>query len=142
MSNGAEQVDLAVRLQVWSFGWQKLSVHTAFNVNLHSRSATTRSPPTPCSNSTASPRYMPKASPHVQANGDIGAAAYANELRPYLDADGLDMSIARLPWLSWCPDYSWKFKPGNATLLNYLTNVLSRLQGQRLAGPGRRLPGG
>ena len=46
---------------------------------------------------------MPKAAPHVQANGDINATGLCQRLRPYLDSDGLDMSIARLPWLSWCP---------------------------------------
>ena len=30
--NGAEQVDVPVALKVWSFGWQRLSVHTAFAV--------------------------------------------------------------------------------------------------------------
>ncbi len=122
VSNGAEQVDLAVRLQVWSFGWQRLSVHTGFSVGFNSLSD-------PVAAYAMLEQHgvtplMPKAAPHVQANGDIAAAAYANELRPYLGADGLDMSIARLPWLGWCPGFSWKFAPGNPTLVNYLTNVL------------------
>jgi len=123
VANGTQGVVIAVRLQVWSFGWQKLSVKTAFMVNFNVLGSLAPATYAMLEQHGVTP-LMPKAAPHVAANGAIDAAAYANELRPYLDADGLDMSIARLPWLSWCPGFSWKFKAGNATLVNYLTNVL------------------
>ena len=84
VSNGAEQVDLAVRLQVWSFGWQRLSVHTGFIVNFKTVGSDALATYAMLEQHGVTP-LMPKAAPHVQANGDIAAAAYANELRPYLE---------------------------------------------------------
>jgi hypothetical protein len=123
VANGSEQVAVPVNLQVWSFGWQRLSVHTGFTVNFKTVGSNALATYAMLEQHGVTP-LMPKAAPHVQANGGIGATAFASELRPYLASDGLDMSIARLPWLSWCPGFSWTFKPGNATLENYLTNVL------------------
>ena len=123
VTNGTEQVAVPVNLQVWSFGWQRLSVHTGFMVNFNAFGKNALAAYAMLEQHGVTP-LMPKAAPHVQANGDINATGFANELRPYLASDGLDMSIARLPWLSWCPGFSWQFKPGSAALANYLTNVL------------------
>ena len=118
---GTETVDIPVSLKVWDFGWSKLSVQTGFMVNMPSLT-------NPIATYTMLEQHgvtplMPKAAPRVQSSGAINTAGYAKALRPYLDADGLDMSIARLPWLSWCPDFPWRYTPGNSKLLNYLTNV-------------------
>ncbi len=118
---GTQAVDIPVSLQVWGFGWSRLSVRTGFMVNFPTLA-------NPIATYTMLEQHgvtplMPKAAPRVQSSGAINATAYANALRPYLDADGLDMPTARLPWLNWCPAFSWKFLPGNSKLLNYLTNV-------------------
>jgi hypothetical protein len=122
-NGGSEQVDLPIHLQVWSFGWKRLSVRTAFMVNFNKLGVNPIAAYAMLEEHGVTP-LMPKAAPRVTSSGAFSATAYANTLRPYLGADGLDMSIARLPWLSWCPGYSWGFRPGNATLLKYLTNVL------------------
>lgn len=121
VANGTQQVDLPVSLKVWSFGWSRLSVRTGFTVNFGGLT-------NPIATYTMLEQHgvsplMPRTAPRVQKDGAIDATAYANTLRPYLSADGLDMPTARLPWLSWCPAYPWKFLPGSSALLTYLTNV-------------------
>ena len=118
---GSQTVTIPVSLRVWDFGWSRLSVRTGFVVDFPKVT-------NPIATYTMLEQHgvtplMPKASPRVQSNGAINATAYADSLRPYLDADGLDMAIARMPWLSWCPSFSWKFSPGSSRLLAYLTNV-------------------
>jgi len=118
---GTETVDIPVSLQVWDFGWSRLSVRTGFMVKMPTL-------PNPLATYTMLEQHgvspiMPHAAPRPQSNGEINVAGYTSALRPYLDASGLDMPTARLPWLSWCPDFSWRFAAGNSKLLNYLTNV-------------------
>ena len=122
VSNGAQQVDLGVGLKVWDFGWQRLSVRTAFGVSFNTLGGNMVADYAMLQQHGVTAQ-MPKASPHGAASGAIKAASYVTQLRPYLDSAGLDLSFARMPWLGWSPGFAWKFQPGNAHLLTYLTNV-------------------
>ena len=42
VDNGAETVDLPVRLRVWDFGWRRLSTHTAFSLSTKAIKASLR----------------------------------------------------------------------------------------------------
>jgi hypothetical protein len=122
VTNGIEKVDLSVALNVWDFGWPRLSTRTAFQVNFNNLGGNQVDDYAFLQEHGVTP-LMPRATPKVDSSGDITPTGYIARLHPYLDSDGLDMANARLPWLGWYPDYSWKFEAGNVHLLNYLTNV-------------------
>ncbi len=122
VSNGAEKVDIRVGLKVWDFGWQRLSVHTLFGVYFNKLGGNLVDDYAMLQEHGVTAQ-MPKAAPRVSASGAVNAAAYVARLHPYLDSDGLDMSAIRMTWLGWAPGYAWKLKPGNAHLLNFLTNI-------------------
>jgi hypothetical protein len=120
--NGAgEQVDLPVSLQVWDFGWTKLSVETAFSVNFHT--IVNQVGTYQMLQQHGVTTLMPAVVPRTSSNGDIKATSYTSALQPYLGSDGLDLQFTRFPWLNWWPDYSWKWAAGNKNLMNYLANV-------------------
>ena len=120
--NGAEQVDVPVTLTVYSFGWQKLSVRTAFSVNFNKIGGNLVADYKMLAEHGVTPQ-MPKIVPRTTASGAISATRYGDALEPYLGSDGLDLTITVLPWLHWWPAYSWKMHSGNTALLNYLANV-------------------
>jgi Domain of unknown function (DUF4091) len=122
VSNGAEQVDVPVTLTVYSFGWQKLSVRTAFSVNFNKLGGNLVADYKMLADHGITPQ-MPKVVPRTTSSGAIYATPYGNALDPYLSANGLDLTITVLPWLHWWPAYSWKMHSGNTALLNYLANV-------------------
>ena len=122
VSNGAEQVDVPVSLQVYGFGWQKLSVRTAFGVGFRTLGGNLVADYKMLEDHGVTAQ-MPKVVPPTKANGDINAASYERGLEPYLGADGLDLPITVLPWLHWWPSYSWRVEANNTALLNYLANV-------------------
>ena len=122
VSNGAERVSLAVRLRVWSFGWQRLSVRTAFGVDFRTLGGSQVADYAMLAQHGVTPQ-MPRVVPRTQADGSIAAGPYARGLDPYLGTDGLDLTTIVAPWVDWWPQYSWRLKSGNSALLNYLANV-------------------
>ncbi len=120
--NGAEQVDVPVSLTVYGFGWQKLSVRTAFSVNFNKIGGNLVADYKMLAEHGVTPQ-MPKVVPRTTSSGAISATPYGDALEPYLSSNGLDLTITVLPWLHWWPAYSWKMHSGNTALLNYLANV-------------------
>jgi len=123
VSNGAgEQVDIPVTLTVYSFGWQKLSVQTAFGVSFKRLGGNLIADAKMFEDHGVTPE-MPNVVPRTTANGSIASGTYASALQPYLSPDGLDLTITVMPWLNWWPSYAWHMHSGNTALLNYLANV-------------------
>ena len=137
--NGAgEQVDLPVSLQVWDFGWTKLSVETLYSANF--RTIVDQVDTYRMLQQHGVTALMPKVVPRTSSNGAINATSYASALKPYLASDGLDLQLTPAsPGSTGGP--TTPGVGGRQQGPHELPDQrLPRLQGQRLAGQARRLP--
>ena len=103
VSNGTEQVDVPVSLQVYSFGWQKLSVRTAFGVNFSTLGGNLVADYKMLADHGVTPQMPKVVPPHPRPTAPSTPTSYERALEPYLGADGLDLTTTVLPWLHWWP---------------------------------------
>ena len=138
VTNGDESTDLAVSLQVWSFGWQRLSTHTAFMTNMRDLQTSLQGSGMRWSGKqrqTVVTNFyrmmqqhgltplMPNVVPNTAADGSFNAGAYQAAIAPYLGADGIDLQDAQMPWNNWFPYPSWRKDPASSSLFVYLANL-------------------
>ena len=108
VTNGDESADLPVSLHVWSFGWQRLSTHTAFMTNMRDLQTSLQGSGLKWSGQqrrTVVTNFyrmmqqhgltpmMPNVLPTTAADGSFDASAYQAAIAPYLGVDGLDLLL-------------------------------------------------
>ena len=138
VTNGDESADLPVSLHVWSFGWQRLSTHTAFMTNMRDLQTSLQGSGLKWSGQqrrTVVTNFyrmmqqhgltpmMPNVLPTTAADGSFDASAYQAAIAPYLGVDGLDLQDAQIPWNNWFPYPSWRKDPASSSLFAYLANL-------------------
>ena len=136
--NGEETTDLPVSLRVWSFGWQRLSTHTAFMTNMRDLQTSLQGSGLRWSGKdrqTVVTNFyrmmqqhgltpmMPNVVPTTFDDGSFNESRYLAAIAPYLGADGLDLADAQLPWNNWFPYPTWRKDPASSSLFAYLANL-------------------
>lgn len=136
--NGDETADLPVSLDVWSFGWQRLSTHTAFMTNMRDLQTSLQGSGLRWSGKARQTvvtnfyrmmqqhgltPLMPNVVPTTSEDGSFNESQYQAAISPYLGADGLDLADAQLPWNNWFPYPSWRKDPASESLFAYLANL-------------------
>jgi len=136
--NGSEVVDLPVTLRVRTFGWTRLSVPTAFVLNVgalgnsiagsgvkftkQNRQTIVQGAFRMLQEHGITPLLV-DALPKVKADGSVDAAAYLTAVEPYLGATGLNLPITQVPWCSWFPYQPWRRTPYDPRMVNYLASM-------------------
>jgi hypothetical protein len=135
VDNGAESVDLPVRLRVWDFGWTRLSTHTAFSLSTNAIKESLRGSvgfsgarkdrlftayATMLLQHGVTP-MPPNALPSTR--GTFDAAGYAADLAPYAGKDGLDFPDVQIPWYGWFPESLAPWMATSDWMRTYLTDV-------------------
>jgi hypothetical protein len=138
VQNGPEAADLPVSLRVWGFGWRRLSVKSAFVVNLRNVMTSAQRAGVPWTRASVRTVFtnfyrmmqqhglspmMPNVMPRVTSSGSFDEGRYLQDLAPFLGAKSLDLPDAQIPWCNWFPHMSWRQQTGSATLLRYLTDI-------------------
>jgi hypothetical protein len=136
--NGDETADLPVSLRVWSFGWQRLSTHTAFMTNMRDLQTSLQGSGLRWSGKdrqTVVTNFyrmmqqhgltpmMPNVVPTTSDDGSFDESHYLAAIAPYLGADGLDLADAQIPWNNWFPYPTWRKDPASSLLFTYLANL-------------------
>ena len=138
LTNGDESADLPVSLRVWSFGWQRLSTHTAFMTNMRDLQTSLQGSGLRWSGKdrqTVVTNFyrmmqqhgitplMTNVVPTTSSDGSFDATKYLQDIVPYLGADGLDLPDTQLPWNNWFPYPSWRKDTASTALFTYLANL-------------------
>lgn len=140
---GAEgAVEIPFALHVWPFGWGQLSTRTGFSFNQRALDMSLRGAPGFAWSNLGERRQVLYAAyqmlqqhgisslgaldvpnPTSSSSGRFDAAKYAGSIAPYLDANGLDMSATRIPWMRWWPSPKSAFTASSQRLMTYLTEM-------------------
>ena len=139
VTNGSETLDVPVALRVWDLGWQRLSTHTGFSVNVNAVHASIAGSGVKWNKASAQrilaafyrmmqehgvtplmPNTLP---PGVTADGRFDQNGFARDLSYYFVESGLDLPDVQIPWINWFPHTSWRRAIGSPQLHTYLTGV-------------------